>query len=137
MYPDVVLSGHAHLYQRFTRNGPGSRQIPYIVAGNGGFAATLPPGKLGPAPITIDDHTLEINPMVVFGYLTVTTDAKTITVSFRSRDVSGVRERDSVTVDLKTSKIVASASGVGAGGGSGAGGGPPVGKKPVKRRPKK
>lgn len=54
--PDLVLAGHVHNYQRFTRtltqNG-GKWQIPYIVAGSGGYwhlhtmasdakAATLP-----------------------------------------------------------------------------------------------
>jgi hypothetical protein len=36
-----VLSGHAHLYQRFTRKVDG-REIPYIVCGSGGFAITPP-----------------------------------------------------------------------------------------------
>jgi hypothetical protein len=39
-YPDLVLSGHVHNYQRFTNvmKGPkGSLQIPYIVAGAGGY----------------------------------------------------------------------------------------------------
>ncbi len=35
--PDVVLSGHVHNYQRFTRSNNG-KQVPYIVAGNGGYA---------------------------------------------------------------------------------------------------
>ena len=34
--PDMVLSGHVHNYQRFTRK-IGTRQIPYIVAGAGGY----------------------------------------------------------------------------------------------------
>ncbi len=36
-YPDIVLSGHVHNYQRFTRQIAG-RQIPFVVAGNGGYA---------------------------------------------------------------------------------------------------
>jgi hypothetical protein len=39
-YPDLVLSGHVHNYQRFTNvlQGPkGQQQIPYIVAGAGGY----------------------------------------------------------------------------------------------------
>jgi calcineurin-like phosphoesterase family protein len=38
--PDLVLSGHVHNYQRFSRT-IGSRQIPYIIAGAGGYAHTL------------------------------------------------------------------------------------------------
>jgi hypothetical protein len=35
-YPDIVLSGHVHNYQRYTRQVAG-REIPYIVAGGGGY----------------------------------------------------------------------------------------------------
>ncbi|HET8842912.1 MAG TPA: metallophosphoesterase [Ktedonobacteraceae bacterium] len=35
-YPDMVLAGHVHNYQRFTRNVAG-RELPYIVAGAGGY----------------------------------------------------------------------------------------------------
>jgi hypothetical protein len=34
--PDLVLSGHAHLYERYTRF-MGNTQIPFIVAGTGGY----------------------------------------------------------------------------------------------------
>jgi hypothetical protein len=34
--PDAVFSGHAHVYQRFTRSH-GGRRIPFIVAGAGGY----------------------------------------------------------------------------------------------------
>ena len=34
--PDIVLSGHVHNYQRFTRSHHG-RQIPYLVVGAGGY----------------------------------------------------------------------------------------------------
>jgi|HubBroStandDraft_6_1064221.scaffolds.fasta_scaffold38039_1 uncharacterized protein YukJ len=36
IWPDAVLSGHTHFYQRATRM-VGSRQIPYIIAGSGGY----------------------------------------------------------------------------------------------------
>lgn len=35
VWPDIVLSGHTHLYQRFSRS-VGGRSIPYVVAGSGG-----------------------------------------------------------------------------------------------------
>lgn len=35
--PDAVLSGHVHNYQRFTRTIQG-KQVPYVVAGAGGYA---------------------------------------------------------------------------------------------------
>jgi len=38
MWPDLVLSGHSHLYERYTRTMKADgRQIPYVVAGNGGY----------------------------------------------------------------------------------------------------
>jgi DNA repair exonuclease SbcCD nuclease subunit len=51
LWPDAVLSGHAHLYQRFTREVDG-REIPYVVSGSGGFAATPPQGGAPPLPWT-------------------------------------------------------------------------------------
>jgi hypothetical protein len=35
-YPDVVLSAHAHLYQRITYTYANGWQIPYLIAGSGG-----------------------------------------------------------------------------------------------------
>jgi hypothetical protein len=37
-YPDVVISAHAHLYQRITYTYANGWQIPYLVAGSGGHA---------------------------------------------------------------------------------------------------
>ena len=36
VYPDIIFTGHVHNYQRFTRK-IGKREIPYIVAGAGGY----------------------------------------------------------------------------------------------------
>lgn len=37
-YPDVVISAHAHLYQRITYTYANGWQIPYLIAGSGGHA---------------------------------------------------------------------------------------------------
>jgi hypothetical protein len=111
LWPDAVLSGHAHLYQRFTRVIQG-KETPYVVAGSGGFAATAPLGGLPNAPVKVGDHTLVINPIVEFGYLTVTTDAKTLTITFKTATKQQIMQRDSVTVDLKGGKITSDPSGV-------------------------
>ncbi len=103
LWPDVVLSGHAHLYQRFTRRVDG-REIPYVVSGSGGFSATRPRQGLAPAPVTIGDVTLVRDPIVAFGYLTVTTDARTLSITFRSTNPSVAP--DTVTVDLVRHTVV-------------------------------
>lgn len=68
--PDAVFAGHVHNYQRFTRSFKG-RDIPYIVAGSGGYwhlhsvqtpqgAAIQTPYKASPTDATLesycDDH---------------------------------------------------------------------------------
>jgi hypothetical protein len=40
-----------------------------------------------------------------FGYLTAESDGKTITVTLKTSDASGVKLLDSVTVDIKSGKI--------------------------------
>jgi Calcineurin-like phosphoesterase len=53
IWPDLVLSGHAHLYERYTRvMKSDGRQIPYLVAGNGGYFNLSKPktGKNGALP---------------------------------------------------------------------------------------
>jgi hypothetical protein len=116
LWPDVVLSGHAHLYQRFTRVVNG-KHVPYIVSGSGGFAATAPQGSAPKAPYTIGDTTLEVDPIIEFGYLTLVTDGKTITITFKTAEGGTVTERDSVTVDLVAGRVT-SGTNVPGGGGS-------------------
>ncbi len=109
LWPDLVLAGHAHLYQRFTRKMPDGTAIPYLVAGCGGFAATRPMQGLPKAPTTVGDHTLVINPIVDFGYLTVTVDAnkKQLAVIFNQVGTKGgKRTGDQVIVDLAKRAIV-------------------------------
>jgi len=119
LWPDAVLSGHAHLYQRFTRVQGNGKQAPYIVSGSGGFAATPPQPPPPPAPFKIGTATLEVNPIVEFGYLTITTDAKTLTITFKTALTKvGVSTRDTVTVDLQKG-IVVGASTVPSSGGAG------------------
>ena len=107
-WPDAILSGHAHLYQRFTRNVDG-REIPYIVAGSGGFAATPPIGGLPKTPITAGEYTLNNPPLVEFGYLKVTVDMTGrdhhLTITFNDR--TNTATHDTTHLNLKTGKILA------------------------------
>ena len=100
-WPDAVLSGHAHLYQRFTRSVDG-REIPYVVAGSGGFAATPPVGGLSKAPVTVGEYTLVKPPIVEFGYLTVTVDmtGKTSYLTITFNDRTNTRIHDTLKLNL-------------------------------------
>jgi calcineurin-like phosphoesterase family protein len=108
LWPDMVLHGHAHLYQRFTRTLQGSgQQIPYIISGSGGFAVTAPKGTPPKVPLVVGDHTLEIDPIVDFGYLTVETDGKSyVSAVFKvAHHGKPVVTADSVRVDLAAGKV--------------------------------
>ncbi|MGA7313606.1 MAG: metallophosphoesterase [Silvibacterium sp.] len=133
LWPDAVLSGHAHLYQRFTRTVNG-RQVPYIVSGSGGFAATAPQETVPAAGTVIGDYKLEIDPIVRFGYLTLATDAKSLTITFKTASRGGpVTQQDFVTLDLTRGKITAS----GANASPGSGKRNPKNPPPPKRTAKK
>jgi Calcineurin-like phosphoesterase len=103
LWPDAILSGHAHIYQRFSRSVAG-REIPYIVAGSGGHATTIPPGeKLGEAPRSWNDYTLLVGPTAAYGYLTAMVDmskpgAPTLTFAFTAPGMANAA--DSVTIEL-------------------------------------
>ncbi|HKD95892.1 MAG TPA: metallophosphoesterase [Gaiellaceae bacterium] len=106
-WPDAVLSGHAHLYQRFTRRVDG-REIPYIVAGSGGFSATRPIGGLPQTPVTVGEYTLDKPPIVEFGYLTVTVDMTGrdhhLTIEFHDRTNTHIH--DTTHLNLRSGKIL-------------------------------
>jgi hypothetical protein len=106
-WPDAVLSGHAHLYQRYTRKTD-RREIPYIVAGSGGFAATVPKDGLPTAPLTVGEYTLVKNPVVQFGYLTVTVDMSKQKPKLRIRftDRQNTKIHDRVTLDMAAGKVL-------------------------------
>jgi hypothetical protein len=108
LWPDAVLSGHAHLYQRFTRR-VANQDIPYIVSGSGGYNVKANPMMKTPkAPFTVGDTTLEIDPIIEYGYLMVTVDmtsaAKQMTIAFHSPKLRGIR--DHVTVDLIRHQLI-------------------------------
>jgi hypothetical protein len=82
-----------------------------------------------PAGTVVGDHTLEVDPIVKFGYLTLTSDAKSLTISFKTAPRGGpVLQLDSVTLDLVHGKIA------GSGGGNVA---PQTGPQPKSQKPAK
>ena len=113
IWPDIVLSGHAHLYERYTRvMKADGRQIPYVVAGNGGyFNLTKPrvgqggaPPKTGVAGNDGKGNALTLNAInaSMYGFLRLTISPSSILCeSLGVNESSGQTSLiDSFTVDL-------------------------------------
>jgi hypothetical protein len=112
--PDLVFSGHAHLYERYTRH-VGSNQIPFIVAGMGGYfnLSGLNPSKNGAPPKTPTNSkdtkgnllTLENYNANTFGFLRLSVSAATLKCTFVTVDYLQPTKPhgigDSFTLDLK------------------------------------
>ena len=128
IWPDMVLSGHSHLYERYTRtmNADG-RQIPYLVAGNGGYynLSKMKLNAAGQKPVPGQHsepdgqgNTLNLDAYneTDYGFLRITIDAGTILVE--SLGITGTPTTttpgtpippptliDSFSVDLATHRI--------------------------------
>jgi hypothetical protein len=112
--PDMVLNGHSHLYQRFTRTVNG-RSVPYICSGSGGYAATAPMDGTPPAGTVVGDHKLEFAPLAEFGYLTLQCDGKTLSATFKmAPTLKPTIVKDTVSVNLKTGQLTVNGLGNGA-----------------------
>ena len=115
------LSGHAHLYERYTRT-VGRKQIPYLVAGMGGYynLPGLKPGKPPPVPQdAASGNDASGNPLTLeafndntFGFLRMTVSPSSITGAFVTVDPSTGKTGvgDSFTVDLKANTVSNGAS---------------------------
>lgn len=113
--PDLYLSGHAHLYERYTRTVNG-KPIPFVVAGMGGYY-NLPGNKPNaPAPPTTPQSgtdqsnnplTLEAFNGTTFGFLRITISPSGISGTFITVDpaTSKTGVGDSFTVDLTQGTI--------------------------------
>jgi len=55
VWPDIVLSGHVHCYERFSKTYPNGLVVPYLVAGAGGYADLHPVAALDDITVT-DEH---------------------------------------------------------------------------------
>lgn len=120
--PDLHLSGHAHLYERYTRTVHG-KQIPYLVAGMGGYynLPGLKPGKRAPAPkppLSGKDASgnplrLEVYNDNTFGFLRLTISPTSIAGTFVTVDQGSGKTGvgDSFTVDLHANTVSAGSRG--------------------------
>jgi hypothetical protein len=107
LWPDVVLSGHAHLYQRFSRSR-GGRTIPYIVSGSGGHLIRPPRSGLPKAPAKYGIYLMEVDPIAELGYMTFTVDLSaephaTVIGTFNSRATPPTK--DGFVLDLVTGSV--------------------------------
>ena len=122
-YPDLILSGHVHSYQRFTNvvQGPkGPLQIPYLVAGAGGYTKLgklqLVNGAYPKAPLAVTSSlTLEQYDQDNFGFLRLEVSKSQIIGTYLSAPYSvggtpAAKVADSFTVDL-TKKTVKTGTG--------------------------
>ena len=123
IWPDMMLSGHAHLYERYTRvMKADGRQIPYLVAGNGGYFNLSKPktGKNGalPQPGAVGNDgkgnqlTLVAYNDNVFGFLRITVGPKSIRCQSLGVDETTRNSSvmDEFTVDLTKHVVLSSAS---------------------------
>lgn len=115
--PDLHLSGHAHLYERYTRT-VNNREIPYIVAGIGGYynLPGLKPVNRRPAspkfPASGVDQSnhplrLEIYNDTMFGFLRLTISPAAITGTLITVDPATGKTRtgDAFKVDLANGTV--------------------------------
>ena len=116
--PDAVFSGHVHNYQRFTRE-LSNREIPYIVAGAGGYwhlhyMANLPDGSKPVPPLAIpnSDATLESFCEDRHGYMKLTITPRSLTGEYYTvaRPQESWRQDatllDTFRLDLNTHRLV-------------------------------
>jgi hypothetical protein len=138
-YPNLILSGHVHNYQRFTSvlQGPkGQIQLPCVVAGAGGYTKLGKLQKIGgaypSAPLPLGGNlTLEQYDQDNFGFLRLEVSKTQIVGTYTSAPhLAGGTPSPTVvetfTVDLAKNTVT-----TGTGGGSGGGGKGP--KKPPKK----
>lgn len=101
VWPHLVLSGHAHNYQRLTRI-VGSTSIQYVVAGTGG--ANL--ARVNLAPVFSSEIVVRNQDDREHGYLRLTADRKQLHVDFQATDHLFQGSSDSFTLDLTSRRLV-------------------------------
>jgi len=124
VWPHIVLSGHAHNYQRFTRIlNPGSTdemQIPFLIGGNGGHAVNRLTSSASPVLRTpmrepsqelkngSDRLILENYDDRDYGYLRVVVDPNQVRVEYHPQSDGAYAKTpdDFVTVSLQDRKLV-------------------------------
>jgi len=122
IWPDLVLSGHAHLYERYTRSMKADgREIAYVVAGNGGYynlskmTANIAGEKPAPGAHSEPDGqgntiTLDQYNDTDFGFLRITVNSSQIQVESLGVNLSAAAGTapalvDQFTIDLEAHTV--------------------------------
>jgi hypothetical protein len=119
VWPHAILSGHSHNYQRYTRAlpvGTTTRQIPFMVIGNGGHAplATLSGSLRTPQPMPIfaqpeakDTVTFESYDDTSYGYTRILVSTTQLRIEYHPASDGATTKTpdDAVTVDLATGTL--------------------------------
>jgi hypothetical protein len=117
IWPHAFVSGHAHNYQRFTRNRKDGTQIPYVVCGNGGHNIVRV-SKHGPSPRTpqiiqqkhgdTDQVVFENYDDQDYGYLRIVANSTQLRIEYHpaSDGTQAKTPDDFVCVDLGSRKLV-------------------------------
>jgi hypothetical protein len=110
-WPDAVICGHAHLYQRIVRQDTG-QDIPYFVVGAGGYAIT-PGEEVGKTYVAqlMKNGTQLANKMFESGFARATLTSPshsdpTLRFEYRSVKPKSNGPDDVCTINLRTNKLV-------------------------------
>jgi hypothetical protein len=117
IWPDAVLSGHSHNYQRYQRHCVASKRefdIPYFVVGTGGINLQPAPTGIGaqkienPVPRGLTQSTVTYgNGDENFGFVRVAASASQLKVTFVRALGNHRQEFETVTMDLASQKQAA------------------------------
>jgi hypothetical protein len=117
IWPDAVLSGHSHNYQRYQRHcvlGKSEFDIPYFVVGTGGISLQAAPSGIGaqrvedPVPPGLTQSTVTYgNGDENFGFVRVAASASQLKLTFVRALGNHRQEFETVTMDLASQKQVA------------------------------
>ncbi|HEY7338161.1 MAG TPA: metallophosphoesterase, partial [Bryobacteraceae bacterium] len=117
IWPDAVLSGHSHNYQRYKRTCQAANgqqfDTAYFVVGTGGIALQAPPSPVGasvkekPVPGLSNSTVTFQNRDKNFGFVRVAATAAQLQVSFARVQNDNTDIFETVTIDLATQKQIA------------------------------
>jgi hypothetical protein len=99
-----MLAGHSHNYQRYTRStdfGSGVVEIPYVVAGCGGHAASIVKDANGQQM----GETVFEKSMRGYGYLMITADARQLLIEMVATTGGTKQSFDTVTVNIANHRL--------------------------------